>query len=172
MQSDEVVSAGSVAKTTSETAFPLDLNGLTISLHGNEDRSSQQAAALRAAFPHVRIIAPDVAGNPLLRRRTRTEIAIYGFASLALMVVGHLLFSYVTLERLTLLAGQIDLTPDIFYFIMAGFVAQMIDGSPGHGLWRNGHYVSDECGYKPAVCHGQRSQFRNIYVGRFGLHAP
>jgi uncharacterized membrane protein YfcA len=131
MQSDEAVSAGSVAKTTSETAFPLDLNGLTISLHGNEDRSSEQAAALKAAFPHVQIIAPDVAGNPLLRRRTRTEIAIYVFASLAVMVVGHLLFSYVTLERLTLLAGKIDLTPDIFYFILAGFVAQMIDGALG-----------------------------------------
>jgi uncharacterized protein len=131
MQSDDTISVGSVVKHSSETAVGLDLNGLTITLEGNETKSAEQATALRAAFPDVRIIAPDVASNPLLRRRTRTEIAIYVFSALALMVVGHLVFSYVTLERLTLLAGKVNLTPDIFYFIMAGFVAQMIDGALG-----------------------------------------
>ena len=132
MQVDEGVSTGSVAKVPLQTAFPFDLNGLTISLPGNEGQSTEQAAAIRAAFPHANIITPDVKKtNPLLRRRTRTEIAIYVFASLALMVVGHLLFSYFTLDRLTLIASAVDITPDIFYFIMAGFVAQLIDGALG-----------------------------------------
>lgn len=132
MRSDEVVSTGSAAKDPPETAFPFDLNGLTISLSNEEGRSAEQVAAIRAAFPNVTIITSDTTtSNPLLRRRTRTEIALYVFASLALMIVGHLIFSYVTLERLTLLAGTIDLTPDIFYYIMAGFVAQMIDGALG-----------------------------------------
>ncbi|MBC3785842.1 sulfite exporter TauE/SafE family protein [Spirosoma utsteinense] len=131
MQQDEAVSANSVGPPPPEAALPFDLNGLTISLHGNEGISPEQVAAIQSTFPQVRIITPDAATNPLLRRRTRTEIAIYVFASLALMVVGHLVFSYVTLERLTVLAGTMDLTPDIFYFIMAGFVAQMIDGALG-----------------------------------------
>ena len=132
MQIDKVIPADPVAEIPSEAAFPLDLNGLTISLHGDDTRLAEQATAIRTAFPQVRIIRPDEAvTNPLLRRRTRTEIAIYVFASLALMFVGHLVFSYVTLERLTLIAGAIDLTPEIFYFIMAGFVAQMIDGALG-----------------------------------------
>ena len=131
MQPDDVISVGSGPEKLSEAHLPLDLNGLTISLQGDESRSAQQVMALRAAFPAVRVITSDMAGNPLLRRRTRTEIAIYVFAALALMIVGHLVFSYVTLERLTLLAGKVDLTPDIFYFILAGFVAQMIDGALG-----------------------------------------
>lgn len=132
MRPDEAVATGSVTNDSPETAFPFDLNGVTISVPGNGKSSIEQAAAIRAAFPNVIIITPDAATtNPLLRRRTRTEIALYVFASLALMVVGHLVLSYVTLERLTLLAGTIDLTPDIFYFIMAGFVAQMIDGALG-----------------------------------------
>lgn len=131
MQQKEAVSPDSVGPTPSEAALPFDLNGLTISLHGNEGVSPEQVAAIQSTFPSVRIITPDTASNPLLRRRTRTELAIYFFASLALMVVGHLVFSYVTLERLTVLAGAMDLTPDIFYFIMAGFVAQMIDGALG-----------------------------------------
>ncbi len=113
-------------------ALPFDLNGVTISLSGSQDQSAEQVEAIRAAFPNVRIVTTsDVLPNPMLRRRTRTEIAIYVFASLALMVVGHLLFSYLTLDRLTLAISAIDITPDIFYFVMAGFVAQMIDGALG-----------------------------------------
>ena len=132
MQADEVVSAGSVAKVPPETAFPFNLNGLTIRVPDEQKFSAEQIAAIRAAFPDVQISpAHPKQMNPLLRRRTRTEIAIYSFASLALMVVGHLLFSYFTLDRLTLIASAVDVTPDIFYFIMAGFVAQMIDGALG-----------------------------------------
>ena len=132
MRSDEAATTGFAAKEPPETTFPFDLNGATISIPGNEGRLVKQAAAIRAAFPNVTIITPDTATpNPLLRRRTRTEIALYASASLALMVVGHLIFTYLTIERLTLLAGTIELTPDIFYFIMAGFVAQMIDGALG-----------------------------------------
>lgn len=116
---------------TTEATHSFNLNGLTISLRGDASQTSAQADALRAAFPGARISTPDVAPNPLLRRRTRTEIAIYVFAALALMFVGHLLFGYFTLDRLTLMAAAIDLTPDIFYFIAAGFVAQMIDGALG-----------------------------------------
>ena len=132
MQSDKAVSAGSVAKSPSKAAIPFDLNGMTVTLHDNDNSSAEQAAAIRAAFPDVRIITPgEKKTNPLLRRRTRTEIAIYVFASLALMVVGHLLFSYFTLDRITLIASAVEITPDIFYFIMAGFVAQLIDGALG-----------------------------------------
>lgn len=108
----------------------LDLNGLSVSIQGHN--AADQAKALQAAFPAANVqTGQPVLQQPLLRRRTRTEIAIYIFSALALMVVGHLLLSYFTLDRLTLIAGAIDLTPDIFYFILAGFVAQMIDGALG-----------------------------------------
>ncbi|GAB2569451.1 sulfite exporter TauE/SafE family protein [Spirosoma areae] len=110
----------------------IDLNGLTIRLQGQQ--AKQQADILKALYPGATVevnLAKPFLSQPLLRRRTRTEIAIYVFSALALMVVGHLLFSYFTLDRLTLIASTIDLTPDIFYFILAGFVAQMIDGALG-----------------------------------------
>ncbi|MFD2570353.1 sulfite exporter TauE/SafE family protein [Spirosoma soli] len=111
----------------------VDLNGLTITLQGS--KAVEQAEVLRASFPAAKVLVPGAAtltsNSLLLRPRTRTEIAIYVFSALALMIVGHLLFSYFTLDRLTLIASAIDLTPDIFYFIVAGFVAQMIDGALG-----------------------------------------
>ena len=118
--------------TPSESTVPssvseINLNGLIINVQGQN--ANQQASVLRTAFPKATIQTGP--SQPLLRRRNRTEIAIYAFAAVALMIVGHLLFSYFTLDRLTLLASAINITPDIFYFIMAGFVAQMIDGALG-----------------------------------------
>lgn len=67
----------------------------------------------------------------LLRRRSRIEIAMNLFAALACMVVGHLLLSYFTVERLTLVVQGLQVSDEIFYFLLAGFVAQMIDGALG-----------------------------------------
>ena len=67
----------------------------------------------------------------LTRRRNRTEIALNIFAALALMIVGHLLFSYFTFERMAGIGHLLTLNNDIFYFLLAGFIAQMIDGALG-----------------------------------------
>ncbi|QKZ13699.1 sulfite exporter TauE/SafE family protein [Spirosoma sp. KUDC1026] len=129
MQSDDIVPSASAASPTVVDGLPIDLNGLTINIQGDSEQAKKQVEVLRKTFPDATVNASSP--HLILRRRTRTEIAIYVFAALALMVVGHWLFSYFTLDELTLLAGSINITPDIFYFIMAGFVAQMIDGALG-----------------------------------------
>jgi len=68
---------------------------------------------------------------PFLRRRTRTEVAMNVFSALALMIVGHWIFSYFTLERITVIGQTLQISDEIFYFLLAGFVAQMIDGALG-----------------------------------------
>jgi uncharacterized membrane protein YfcA len=129
MQSNDIVPSPSSASPTVLSGPLIDLNGLTINIQGDSERAAEQAEALRKTFPSAKVNAST--SHLMLRRRTRTEIAIYIFAALALMIVGHWVFSYFTLDRLTLLAGSVNITPDIFYFIMAGFVAQMIDGALG-----------------------------------------
>jgi uncharacterized protein len=117
----------SEAATDEVVALPFDLSGLTITVQGRD--AATQAMALRKAFPdaQVRTDLPE----PLWRKRTRKELAIYIMAALSLMVVGHLLFSYFTPDRLTLLATSVRVEPEFFYFLMAGFIAQMIDGALG-----------------------------------------
>jgi len=108
-----------------------DLNGLTVTLTG--DQATVQAERLRQAYPNATVVIQPVPNttSTLFRRRNRTEVAIYAFAALALMVVGHLLFSYFTIEKITVLATSLEINQDIFYFIMAGFIAQLIDGALG-----------------------------------------
>ena len=118
-----------VSEPLSATSIPpeFDLNGHTVLIRGKQ--AGQQALVLGRAFPTA-IITTQTA-QPIWRRRTRTELAIYGTAALSLMVVGHLLFSYFTLDRITVLATSVRIKPEFFYFLMAGFVAQMIDGALG-----------------------------------------
>ncbi|MBC7570818.1 MAG: sulfite exporter TauE/SafE family protein [Spirosoma sp.] len=132
MKLDELTPSAPLPDSLSGAALPFDLNGLTITLEGAT--ASQQLDGLRATYPGVNVELREASGSSfttLLRRRTRTEIGIYVFAALSLMVVGHLLFSYFTLDQITLLATSVNITPDIFYFILAGFTAQMIDGALG-----------------------------------------
>jgi uncharacterized membrane protein YfcA len=63
------------------------------------------------------------------RERSFTELFIHISNALALMVVGHLLISYFTPEKINNLFNS--LTPDILYYVLGGFIAQMIDGALG-----------------------------------------
>lgn len=66
-----------------------------------------------------------------IRKRSRTEIAVNIFSALALMIIGHLLFTFFTYDRLTVLWNDLELNESFFYYVLGGFVAQMIDGALG-----------------------------------------
>ena len=66
-----------------------------------------------------------------LRKRTKTEVFVNIFSAIALMIVGHLLFSFLTYDHLSVLWNELELNESFFYYILGGFVAQMIDGALG-----------------------------------------
>jgi uncharacterized membrane protein YfcA len=66
-----------------------------------------------------------------LRKRSRTEVAVNIFSAVALMIVGHLMFTYFTYDRLSVLWGELEFNEEFFYYVLGGFVAQMIDGALG-----------------------------------------
>ncbi|MFM6948256.1 MAG: sulfite exporter TauE/SafE family protein [Aquirufa sp.] len=63
------------------------------------------------------------------RERSITEVIIHISNAIALMIVGHLLFTYFTPQKISGL--WTELTPDVLYYVMGGFIAQMIDGALG-----------------------------------------
>ncbi|OKL38509.1 hypothetical protein A3841_07120 [Pontibacter flavimaris] len=90
------------------------------------------AAPVSAAKPKVREeLAVPV--PKILLKYNLTSVLVLVFSAIALMVTGHLLFSYIPLQTIGNLAldvaAQID--SDILIFILAGFVAQLIDGALG-----------------------------------------
>ena len=63
------------------------------------------------------------------RDRSITEVIIHISNALALMIVGHLLFSYLTAENVIAVFNSVN--SEILYYILGGFIAQMIDGALG-----------------------------------------
>ena len=64
-----------------------------------------------------------------MRDRSITEVIIHISNALALMIVGHLLFTYLTAEKVIAVFNTVD--SSILYYILGGFIAQMIDGALG-----------------------------------------
>ena len=72
--------------------------------------------------------------EPETRKHKKTvQVLMYSFAVICLMVLGHLLFSFFTFDRIntvtTWVSGQI--TEDLLIYMLGGFIAQMIDGALG-----------------------------------------
>ncbi len=63
------------------------------------------------------------------RERSITEVIIHLSNALALMIVGHLIFNYLTTENIIAVFNSVD--AEILYYILGGFIAQMIDGALG-----------------------------------------
>lgn len=63
------------------------------------------------------------------RERSVTEVIIHISNALALMIVGHLLFTYLTAEKVIAVFNTVD--SSILYYVLGGFIAQMIDGALG-----------------------------------------
>jgi uncharacterized protein len=58
---------------------------------------------------------------------------LYSGAAICLMVLGHLLFTYVNFENISTATAWVDqqITSDILIYMLGGFIAQMIDGALG-----------------------------------------
>jgi uncharacterized protein len=63
------------------------------------------------------------------RERSITEVIIHISNALALMIVGHLIFSYLTKENIIAVFNTVN--SEILYYVLGGFIAQMIDGALG-----------------------------------------
>ena len=64
-----------------------------------------------------------------MRDSSITEVIIHISNALALMIVGHLLFTYLTAEKVIAVFNTVD--SSILYYVLGGFIAQMIDGALG-----------------------------------------
>jgi len=103
------------------------LNEVTASLAPN---ALPQPITLPAPVPAP---APTSQPQPIFIRHSWRFRLLIGFSALALMIIGHVLFSFLPMETIGGYALQAfnSLDEDILYFMLGGFIAQMIDGALG-----------------------------------------
>jgi uncharacterized membrane protein YfcA len=83
------------------------------------------------------------------RERTSYEVAIHFFNAIALMIVGYFVFTYLTIQNIT--TGLSEINSDILYYILGGFIAQMIDGALGMAYGVTASTFLANVGVSPAV---------------------
>lgn len=83
------------------------------------------------------------------RERKPAEVIIHIFNAVALMVVGHLLLTFVTVDSITNAFNSI--TVDILYYIAGGFIAQLVDGALGMAYGVTAATFLGNVGVSPAV---------------------
>ena len=110
-ESDDIFKSGVASPGNAALAFPVSRNNTKTPLTWETIQQKLWAATVR--------------------KRSRTEIAVNIFSAIALMVIGHLLFTFFTYDRLTILWNELEVSEGFFYYVLGGFVAQMIDGALG-----------------------------------------
>jgi uncharacterized protein len=84
------------------------------------------------------------------------RIATYSLTAFALMLIGHFVFSYIPLRDLA--EGTADwylgLDPGFHWMLLAGFVAQMVDGALGMGYGVTSATILLSAGISPAAISG------------------
>jgi len=93
--------------------------------------------------------------NAINERRWR-KIATYSLIVFALMLIGHLIFSYLPIKELA--SSTADwyrtLDKDFHWMLLAGFLAQMVDGALGMGYGVTSATILLSVGINPAAISG------------------
>jgi hypothetical protein len=80
-------------------------------------------------------ITKDLVETETTDKRNWRKIATYSISIFALMLIGHFIFSYVPLKGIahTSVEWYKTLDPNFHWMILAGFLAQLVDGALGMG---------------------------------------
>ncbi|MFZ4056574.1 MAG: TSUP family transporter [Ferruginibacter sp.] len=84
------------------------------------------------------------------------RITTYSVVAFALMLIGHFIFSYIPLQAIA--NGAVDwyatLDPNFHWMMVAGFIAQMVDGALGMGYGVTSAAILLSTGINPAAISG------------------
>jgi hypothetical protein len=143
-------------------ALAQNLNQVRNKLNGNFEFKVQELNKLTAT------LAID---EPATQRNRWLKIARWSLIIFASMLVGHFIFSYIPFQDLA--DGTIDLylqLDDNFgWVLLAGFLAQIIDGSLGMGYGITSATIMLSAGVNPAVMSGSIHTAEMFAAGASGL---
>jgi hypothetical protein len=90
------------------------------------------------------------------RARKWRRMATYSLTAFALMLVGHFIFSYIPLRELAdgTASWYQDLEPNFHWMLLAGFIAQLVDGALGMGYGVTSATILLSAGISPAAISG------------------
>ena len=135
-------------------ALPAELDDVIENLHkvrGKLNGNFEYKVKKLNAITKI-LLEKDNIGNEKRWRR----IATYSILSFALMLVGHFIFSYLPLNEMAsdTVAWYRTLDKNFHWMVLAGFLAQLVDGALGMGYGVTSATILLSAGISPAVISG------------------
>lgn len=104
-------------------------------VEGEKLRKLEKDAALVSSDGDLEALQPHLVAEDLSKPKYKQlkYWVIYSLASLALMILGHILFSLLPLSAIGGYVGDVfgSIDQTVLIFILGGFIAQMVDGALG-----------------------------------------
>jgi siroheme synthase-like protein len=119
-------------KEVLNNALPEELDQLIDNLH---DIRNSLKGDFTEKVKKLNAITKDLVETETTDKRNWRKIATYSISIFALMLIGHFIFSYVPLKGIahTSVEWYKTLDPNFHWMILAGFLAQLVDGALGMG---------------------------------------
>lgn len=141
-------------KEVLQEALPGELNGVIANLHTLRNRlNGDFAGKVRQLNALTRVLVENEGALKEARWKRR---ATYVLTAFALMLVGHFIFSNIPLKdmALDLETWYSTLDPAFGWMVLAGFLAQLVDGALGMGYGVTSAAVLLSAGVSPAAISG------------------
>lgn len=141
-------------KEVLQDALPEELNGVITNLNTIRNRlNGDFAGKVRQLNALTQVLVENEGAAKEARWKKR---ATYALTAFALMLVGHFIFSYLPLKDMALNVGHWygTLDPAFGWMVLAGFLAQLVDGALGMGYGVTSAAVLLSAGVSPAAISG------------------
>ena len=141
-------------KEVLQEALPADLNSVIDNLHkirtklnGNFEYKVKKLNKITQILVENETIEKDI--------RWR-KIATYSLLGFALMLVGHFIFSYLPFQQMAddTVKWYQNLDKNFHWMVLAGFLAQLVDGALGMGYGVTSATILNSAGISPAAISG------------------
>lgn len=141
-------------KEVLQEALPNELSGVIANLHILRNRlNGDFAGKVRQLNALTRVLVEEEGKVKEARWKKR---ATYALTAFGLMLIGHFVFSYLPLKDIVLDLGAWygTLDPNFGWMVLAGFLAQLVDGALGMGYGVTSAAVLLSAGVSPAAISG------------------
>lgn len=143
--------AGKRIKEVLHEALPGELDAVIDNLHTVRNRlNGNFQHKVRKMNELTKVLVEKESAGTALRWR---KIATYSLAAFGLMLIGHFIFSYIPIRQLADDTQQWyqTLDPNFHWMVLAGFLAQMVDGATSMGYGVTSSIVLQTAQVSPAA---------------------
>ncbi len=141
-------------KEVLNSALPAELDEVILNLHAVRNKLNGNFETKVKKLNEITKVL--VEKDDVEKEKKWKKIAAYSLTAFALMLIGHVVFSYLPINDIkdTSVAWVLSLNKNFHWMVLAGFLAQLVDGALGMGYGVTSASILLSTGINPAAISG------------------